>query len=71
MKRIRRDRNEQLAIRTKDTLKIIKRVKLEINMMLEKQQVEVNTLITFLRFSLGARAPKQVPNDDYQEQIEM
>lgn len=71
MKRIRRDRNEQLATRTKDTLKIIKRVKLEINMLLEKQQVEVNTLITFLRFSLGARAPKHVKNDEYQEQVEM
>lgn len=64
MKRIRRDRNEQLATRTKDTLKIIKRVKLEINMLLEKQQVEVNTLITFLRYSLGARAPKHVKNDE-------
>jgi hypothetical protein len=32
----------------------------------------VNTLITFLRFSLGARAPKEVSkNSDYQEQIEM
>jgi hypothetical protein len=37
MKRIRRDRNEQLATRTKDTLKMIKRLKLEINMLLEKQ----------------------------------
>lgn len=36
MKRIRRDRNEQLATRNKDTLKAIKRVKLEINTMVEK-----------------------------------
>jgi hypothetical protein len=60
MKRIRRDRNEQLATRHKDTLKVIKRVKLEINELIERQQVEITTLIKFLKYALGKRAPKEL-----------
>ena len=60
MKRIRRDRNEQLALRHKDTLKLIKRVKLEINNLIERQQVEMSILIKFLKYALGKRGPKAV-----------
>jgi len=45
-------------------------VKLEINTLLEKQQVEISTLVSFLRFSLGKRAPKEVKPTEFTNMVE-
>ena len=63
MKRIRRARNEELANRHKDTRMIIKRTQIEVADLLEKQKVEQNTLLKFLKYSLGLRAPKTAPKN--------
>ena len=44
MKRIRRDRDEQLLQRGKDVRKMVKRNKLELSELVEKQQMESRTL---------------------------
>ena len=70
MKRIRRERNEQLATRHKDTRMIVKRTQIEVADLLEKQKVEQNTLIKFLKYSLGYRPAKpDSKNKDVEQEI--
>lgn len=59
MKRIRRDRDELLVIRQRETENVIKRAKLQIKDIQEKHTVELKTLVDFMKFSLGKRAPKE------------
>ena len=58
MKRIRRERDEQLIDRLRDMRTLTKRNKIELTELLQKQQYEISTLTQFMRFSLGRRAPK-------------
>ena len=60
MKRIQREREELLMRRRNEADAIIRRNKNEIQDIQEKQKVEMRTMVDFLRFSLGKRAPKSV-----------
>ena len=59
MKRIARDRNEQITQKKRDGRKLMKRNKNEVSDLMEKQNYEIKTIVSFMKFSLGKRAPKE------------
>ena len=58
MKRIQRDRDEQLIHRQTDSRILIQRNKNMLADIVERQQIETKNTVNFLKFSLGKRAPK-------------
>ena len=58
MKRIRRERDEQLIDRQRDARTMTKRHKIELSDIVQKHKQEIGTLTEFMRYSLGKRAPK-------------
>ena len=59
LKRIQRDRNEQLKHRQIDSQRLIQRNKNLLLDLLNKQNMETRRTTQFLRFALGARAPER------------
>lgn len=59
MKRIQRDRDEQLIHRQTDSRLIIQRNKNILADIIERQQIESKNTIIFLKYVLGRRAPKE------------
>ena len=57
LKRIQRDRNEQLKHRQIDSQRLIQRNKNLLLDLLNKQNMETRRTNQFLRFALGARSP--------------
>ena len=65
MKRIARDRNEQITQKKRDGRKLMKRNKNEVSDLMEKQNYEIKTIVSFMKFSLGKRAPKEEEKEAY------
>jgi hypothetical protein len=59
LRRIQRDRDEQLIHRQTDSRLLIQRNKNMIADIMERQQVESKNTIAFLKYALGRRAPKE------------
>mmetsp|Transcript_1454 Transcript_1454/g.2546 ORF Transcript_1454/g.2546 Transcript_1454/m.2546 type:complete len:125 (-) Transcript_1454:40-414(-) len=59
LKRIQRDRNEQLKHRQIDSQRLIQRNKNLLLDLLNKQNMETRRTTQFLRFALGARSPER------------
>jgi hypothetical protein len=59
LKRIQRDRNEQLKHRQIDSQRLIQRNKNLLLDLLNKQNIETRRTNNFLRFALGARSPEK------------
>ena len=58
MKRIQRDRDEQLIHRQTDSRVLIQRNKNMLADVIERQQIETKNTAAFLKYVLGQRAPK-------------
>lgn len=59
LKRIQRDRNEQLKHRQMDSQRLIQRNKNLLLDLLNKQNTETRRTNQFLRFALGVRSPER------------
>ena len=59
LKRIQRDRNEQLKHRQLDSQRLIQRNKNLVSDMLNKQRMEEKRTDEFLKYALGARSPEK------------
>ncbi|CAI2360101.1 unnamed protein product [Moneuplotes crassus] len=57
LKRIQRDRNEQLKHRQMDSQRLIQRNKNSFLDLLKKQNMEIRSTTQFLNFTLGTRSP--------------
>lgn len=68
LKRIQRDRNEQLLHRKIDSKRIIQRSKNLIQHLQKKQSLESRKTKDFLQFSLGTRAPAKKQNSKSRSQ---
>lgn len=64
MKRIQRDRDEQLIHRQTDSRVLIQRNKNVLADVIERQQVETKNTIIFLKYGLGKRTAKDMVGND-------
>ncbi len=64
MKRIQRDRDEQILHRQTDSKIMIQRNKNTLADIIERQQVETKNTIAFLRYVLGRRAISVIPRHE-------
>ena len=62
LKRVQRDRDEQLCHRQQDSKILIQRNKNMIRDMAKRHQTESKKTLEFLKYALGNRAPKPAKN---------
>lgn len=59
LKRIQRDRDEQLRHRAQDSQKLVQRNRNVLQDIIQKQQLEAKKTLDFLKYSLGKRSPNR------------